>query len=390
MISFKSYFAEALNRRQEYYIDREIHNAADYARDTEFSDHVFGGPSSGLGRHNDHDVKIIPFDASEYSKPPEILVNHLKTHGYKIHDWENRLAIRSDVPAGKKVNPIRIGKIMQKTEGTDNHYWASNSLKQHDLVAPFLNKGLEIMFTRHPYHVAEQSTNKGWRSCMALGTCPDEDRGFIGDMEDSDARRSEERAMEQARRLGRANQAPGENAHKVPDDILGGAHMAYLIQKGDYNLKRPLARISVKPYHSRDILTNQNNWYSENKSRYERGRENWSYARQVAHSTLHPFPVKDIPWSKLKPRHTILRPIGQTYRLHEFGAQHPLITKFENTLKDFTEKHFPMNPNEEDYLLDDIVQRDAREPKSIKNPTFGKTGMAKLRIVGDNPSGSSG
>jgi len=362
MKSFKFYFAEALNRRQEYYIDREIHAAGDYARDTEFSDHVFGGPSSGLGRHDDHDVKIISFDISEYTKPPEALTKHLEDHGYKIHDWNKRLAIRSDVPAGKRVNPIRIGKVLQNTEGSENHYWAVHNLKQHDLVAPHLSKGLEIMITRHPYHVAEQSTNKGWRSCMALGVCPDEDRGFIGDMEEKDAMRSNERAMEQARRLGRANQAAGEHADKVPDDILGGTHMAYLIPKGDYSLKRPLGRISLKPYHSRDIMTKTNNWTYSNKhlygSRYGRMKDT---------------PVKDIPWKDIKPRHTILRPIGRTYILQEL-ARHPVITKFQDAVKDFTEIHFPMNAHEEDYQLDKLVQRDFGEKEWIKNPNFGKAG----------------
>ena len=366
MIRFKSYFTEALNRRQQYYIDREIQNAPEWTRDTEFSDHVFGGPSSGLGRHDDHDVKIIPFDTSEYEKPPEILMSHLKTHGYEIHDWKNRLAIASNVAKGAKARPIRIRKVLANTGHlyTDDYYAAIRALDHHDNVAPHLEKGLEIMITRHPYHVAEQSTNKGWRSCMALGVCPDEDRGFIGDMENSEAIRSNERGMEQARRLGRANQAPGENAHKVPDDVLGGTHMAYLIQKGDHILKGPLARISLKPYHSRNILANINNWFSDNKSNY------------LIPGTINAYrepPRKAMPWSKIKQNvKTILRPLGITYKVHEFGGQNPLIAKFEDAVNEFTKTHFPMNPNHEDYLLDDTVQRDHGTPKAIKNPDFGK------------------
>ena len=363
MIRFKSYFAEALNSRQQYYIDREIHNAPEWTRDSEFSDHVFGGPSSGLGRHDDHDVKIIPFDTSDYEKPPEILVSHLKTHGYEIHDWKNRLAIASNVAKGAKARPIRIRKVLQTTEGTENYYAAARELNHHDDVASQLEKGLEIMITRHPYHVAEQSTNKGWRSCMALGVCPDEDRGFIGDMDQKEATRSNERGMEQARRLGRANQARGEEADKVPDDIFAGTHMAYLIQKGDYNLKRPLARISLKPFHSRDIVSKKNNWFSDNKSNYLIPGTRDAYRKP---------PEKDIPWNQIKPRHTILRPIGRTYRVHEFGSRNQLIDNFEKHISDFSEKHFPMNPNDEDYLLDGVAPRDHGTTEFIKNPNFGK------------------
>jgi hypothetical protein len=359
MKSFKSYFVEALNRRQEYYIDREINNAGDYARDTEFSDHVFGGPSSGLGRHDDHDVKIIPFDMSHFQNPPEELVSHLDKHGYKIHDWNNRLAVATNIAPGARARPIRIRKVLQATEGSDGYYAAARRLNEHDDIARHLEKGLEIMITRHPYHVAEQSTNKGWRSCMALGVCPDEDRGFIGDMEHSEAIRSNERGMEQARRLGRANQAAGEHADKVPDDILGGAHMAYLIPKGDYNLKRPLGRISLKPYHSRDIMTKTNNWLYRRKHLYPTYGRMWS------------TPVKDIPWKDIKPRHTILRPIGRTYILQEL-ARNPLMDHFRDAVTKFTETHFPMDPHEEDYQLDKLVQRDHGENEWIKNPNFGK------------------
>lgn len=366
MKSFKSYFVEALNRRQKYYIDREIHNAGDYARDTEFSDHIFGGPSSGLGRHDDHDVKIIPFDMSHFQNPPEELVSHLDKHGYRIHDWNNRLAVATKIAPGAKARPIRIRKALQATEGSDGYYLAVHKLNEHDNIAPYLKKGLEIMITRHPYHVAEQSTNKGWRSCMALGVCPDEDRGFIGDLEHSEAIRSNERGMEQARRLGRANQAAGENAHRVIDDVLGGAHMAYLIRKGDYNLKRPLGRISLKPYHSRDIMTRTNNWLYTNKHLYGiPGIAGTPYGR------MRDTPVKDIPWKDIKPRHTILRLIGSTYTRQEFG-RHSVMTHFRNAVNDFTETHFPMDSHEEDYQLDKLVQRDQGENGWIKNPNFGK------------------
>lgn len=368
MKSFRHYIFEELNSRQKYYIDREISNADDSARDTDFSDHVFGGPSSGLGRFDDKDVKILPFDISDttYGKPPASVERHLGTLGYKIHDWNQGLAIRANVPEGKKSNPIRIRKILEKTkQHPDQDVRSRNWMAIQDLgeyenlgIGPHISKGFEIMITRHPYHVAEQSTNKGWRSCMAMGTCPDEDRGFIGDMEDKEAQRSFQRAAEQARRLGRAQQAAGENAHLVPRDILGGAHMAYLIRKGDYKLKRPLARISLKPFHSDDIIDKASDWVVK---------------QSAGHMTSGTNQIRgmagEIPWKKIKPEHTILRPVGRTYHLYEL-ARHPIIRDFTNTVDDFIRDQFPMRQNVFSYHLDHLVQKDHGQDKILENPDY--------------------
>ncbi len=349
MKSFKRYVTEELNTRQQYHVDRITHGADDTARDTEFSDHVFGGPSSGLGRFDDKDVKIVPFNMEQLKKPPSAIVDHLKHWGYEVHDWDKRLA--RSVGRGK-TNPIRIGKIMANTQNSDTHYDADRALRFHDSFAKHVGDGLEIMITRHPYHVAEQSTNKGWRSCLTLGTCPDEDRGFIGDEEDEEARQSAERAEEQARRLGRAQQRPGEFSYKIEGDILGGAHMAYLIKKGDYKLKNPLARISLKPFHSEDIDQKID---SHIKSTRTPGAPIGTYRHHA-------------PWSKIKPEHTILRPVGQTYRLQEFGGgAHPLIREFEDQVNQFAKVNFPMKSHISQYRLDALVQRDSREPDFLNN-----------------------
>lgn len=354
MKTFRSYISEELNSRQKYFIDREISLFDDSARDTDFSDHVFGGPSSGLGRFDDKDVKIIPFNHEVIFAPHRSFIEkHLGTLGYKIHDWDNRLAIRADVPEGKKTNPIKIRKIISSSGHSDpgiiskNNY-ANLMLDQHDTVAPLIKKGLEIMFTRHPYHVAEQSTNKGWRSCMALGTCPDEDRGFIGDMEHKEAQQSEERARLQAIRLGRAQQAPGEHMLAIPGDIAGGTHIAYLIRKGDYKLKNPLARLSLKPFHSDDI---------EEKIRAETMRNPGGIFR------LH------MSWNKIKPDHTILRPVGRVYHLRHL-ARHPIIDEFKKLVTDFTNENFPMRQNVYSYKLDDHVQRDHGQETTLVNPQY--------------------
>lgn len=232
MKTFKQYISEELNFHQKSYIDSITHNSAPNARDTEFSDHVFGGASSGLGRWDDKDVHVIPFDKKDlFTKVPTAIGTHLSAHGYRVHDWSKGLAVRTDLPAGKKPRPIGIGKILAATsdKGGEKHFWAENAWRTHNEHASHADHDLEIMITRHPYHIGEQSTNKGWRSCLTLGVCPDEsDHEYRDDpFVEKEYRQKRERAAQQALRLGRANQDPGQFAFKVGDDILeiGRAHV---------------------------------------------------------------------------------------------------------------------------------------------------------------------
>lgn len=363
MRSFKQYIIEALNYHQRSYVDDITHRHADETTvDTEFSDHLFGGSSSGMGRWDDKDVKTIPFDGKDATTTGQgmlAIMHHLSNSGYKIHDWDKGLAVRSETPKGSKPRPIGIGKVLAATKdkGMETHYDAERAFQTHSIIAPHVNRGLEIMITRSPYHVAEQSTNKAWRSCLTLGTCPEEHQGFIGDDEIGDQKKVE-RAIQQAIRLGRANQARGENAHKVPGDILGGTHMAYLIRKGDYKLKDPLARISLKPFHSDDI--------------HEKVRE---YQRKLDPTHPRNYPTKitidDVPWNDLKPKHTILRRVGKTYRRQEFpGLSNPLISKFEEHVDNLMDEHFPMRDDVFSYQLNHKVQRDVGEDIILKNSDY--------------------
>lgn len=361
MKSFRQYISEALNYHQRSYVDQITHgDHLEAFVDTDFSDHVFGGPSSGLGRHDDKDVKIIPFDGTDDLKRivPLDVSNHLEKIGYQIYDWSKGLVTRKNIPAGSKPRPIGFSKVLESTKNIDreSHYYADQAWKRHSVNIPHLEKGLEIMITRHPYHVAEQSTNKAWRSCLSLGTCPDMNQGFIGDEEvHKELEHKQEAAREQARRLGRANQDPGIHFEKVGGDIRGGAHMAYLIHKGDYNLKNPLARISLKPFHSEDI----NHKYQEVVNRELE-------TNPMAH--LRPTPrMAEISWGRIKPEHTILRPLGMTYKRQEFTALNPLIDMFERQTKRFAETHFPMRNDIHNYHLDPRVQRDKDERTTLFN-----------------------
>lgn len=85
------------------------------------------------------------------------------------------------------------------------------------------------------------------------------------------------------------NYSSGSRSRYIPKDVEQGTHIAYLTHKGDHEAKNPIARIALKPFHA-------------------------DYGSSS-------FP------------HTIVRPENRTY-----GAVN---TAFENTVNNFTEKHFP-------------------------------------------------
>lgn len=68
----------------------------------------------------------------------------------------------------------------------------------------------EIVISRHPYDIAGMSTDRGWKSCMEIGT--------------------------------------GAQYSFIKNDIKYGTLVAYLISKNDRNINRPLSRILIKPY----------------------------------------------------------------------------------------------------------------------------------------------
>jgi len=67
-----------------------------------------------------------------------------------------------------------------------------------------------IVFSKHQYDVAGQSTERGWTSCMNLYT--------------------------------------GSNKRYVQKDVKEGTIVAYLVREDDLNIKSPTARVSIKPF----------------------------------------------------------------------------------------------------------------------------------------------
>jgi hypothetical protein len=170
---------------------------------------------------------------------------------------------------------------------------------------------------------------------LSLGTCPEIDDDYEGDAEMAkEGERKRERAEARAVRMGRPAPTAGQYYKKNIDDILGGSHVAYLVHKDDVNLKNPLARISLKPYHE------------------------IPRARQTTDDAPRRINIQDFnKQKKNQERHTILRAVGRTYKRRALGDNDPLIASFENQIYKWTTGNFPTRENTR-YMLDPMVQRD--------------------------------
>lgn len=137
------------------------------------------------------------------------------------HDYDtlNALGYDSIVADLKKKNKfdkrtVKIGGLLQSDP---------------ELLKLFMNDGsrsskyvpqnnFAVVISRHPVDIGAMSTGQNWDSCMSL---PDPTKGDIG----------------------------GENCFYVPTEIAIGSVVAYLVTRGNENLKdKPIARILIKPY----------------------------------------------------------------------------------------------------------------------------------------------
>ena len=127
------------------------------------------------------------------------------------------------------------------------------------------------------------------------------------------------------------NHGKGSNAKYLPLDIQQGTHVAYLTHAGDHKAEDPIARIALKPFHS-----------------------------YHAHET-----------------HTILRPEHTIY-----GDGGPA---FEQTVKKFAEKHYPMDSNSKVYNKDSSLYHDSgpRQLINVDHPKilFGATKEMKEELI---------
>jgi hypothetical protein len=150
---------------------------------------------------------------------PEI-VSALSALGYVIEDYATGLAIKAD---GTKKNPVRIGKLLNKSPDLLAKY------AKHKLSLGIKNTSdLVVVISRHPYDIMGMSTDRAWVSCTRMG------------LPSINYKHLDEEVP------GRKDQ--GGNHTYVIDDAEHGNLIAYLVKKGDTNITRPLARVRILRY----------------------------------------------------------------------------------------------------------------------------------------------
>lgn len=144
----------------------------------------------------------------------KMVSKRLQDYGFSLEDYVAGLCKKD----GDTKNLYKIGKVLTKYETPDFLIQRFNN--DPDRAA---NKKTSIMvvISRHPYDIAGMSTDRGWTSCMALP----------GDKERPEG---------------------GENCDYVEGEIKDGAIIAYLVNKNDPNITKPIARMLLKSYYNQD------------------------------------------------------------------------------------------------------------------------------------------
>ena len=157
-------------------------------------------------------------------KVDEEISEFLSKNGYSISEEEFNAGIiikNKDTLSNKysleelqkKGQVLRIGRILNKKKAPQNLI-----LKWDRISKEISNKKL-IVISRHPYDIAGQSTDRAWQSCMTLPTDEQEAGGYC---------------------------------EYVDSGIKAGILIAYLISNTDKNINKPLARVLIKPFVSKD------------------------------------------------------------------------------------------------------------------------------------------
>lgn len=187
---------------------------------------------------------------------------HLESNGHSLHDYEKGIAKDR---YGREIN---IGKALTKTKAPRE---LIDSYASDDRKSAVDMDNHEIIISRHPYHIAEGSTNKPWKSCATLTS--------TGNF---------------------CSYGGGAAARKLPDEIREGTHVAYLVpkQKEGENLSvqeridQAKARTYLKPYESAQsghkILVPEDKVYQKRQGE----GKNQSFLTSLHNFTNKHFPIK--------------------------------------------------------------------------------------------------
>lgn len=228
---YLKYITEELDIKQKKSVDRWIKDYPDA--------HKEGHPSAvAISKHvipeGSHKT-TIPFKNEDHADPHPEVEKHLRNHGYSISDY------KKGTVKDKYNREVSIGKILEKTK-------ADKTVKSAFLTDPNRKgarqstKPLKITISRHPYHIAGMSTGQGWTSCMDM-SC-------------------------------------GFEKRYLKDEVKNGTHVAYLHHEDDPEMKKPIARIALRPFHSEDkketILRPEQHVYGNAPASFHKTVENWS------------------------------------------------------------------------------------------------------------------
>ena len=231
--------------------------------------------------------------------------DHLTSNGYAGMDYGNQKAFK-DVKlndGSTKRTEVKIGKALSQT-GASKSLIGRFANDNHKESAELASK-YSIIFSRDPHHIAECSTDKPWSSCARL------------DHYGEPASSSKELA-----------------AARLPFDIEKGTHVAYLVPNMDHpDNQKKYAHIADDPSHQ-DLIDH-------------------AQARILVkpHYPRIPFGYDNTK--------TALVPEETTY-----SNMDKVPSGFYDSIKNFTDKHFPMEENTV-YHKDDDLYNDGLD-KQVK------------------------
>lgn len=151
----------------------------------------------------------IPFESEgtlEALDVPEDVGQYLTTQGIPLETIDYRRGVFS-----RGHNTVKIGKVLKDAPALLKKFneRLSGNIKRDGQT------GVLIILSRHPYDIIGQSTDRDWTSCKNL--------------------------------------LKGSNKNYLVPEIKAGVLVAYVVNKDDTNIKKPLARALIVPYRSKDL-----------------------------------------------------------------------------------------------------------------------------------------
>jgi hypothetical protein len=149
-------------------------------------------------------------EIAEKSKIQEEVEQILQDNEYHIISYKGNKVVKVSQPK----NITSISKILNRIAPDLRPKYDEDKDKQES------GKDYLVVISRHPYDIAGMSTDreqpegKGWNSCMNIRT--------------------------------------GMNKHYVMRDVKNGSIVAYLVNRDDTNINKPICRILMKPFDKKD------------------------------------------------------------------------------------------------------------------------------------------